>query len=542
MTDWLKLVQTGQIKKVPQAQLKQYLREHKLSQVGDAADQAARITRHLEGFNHLIDGVNPAEMKLPLLRKEVAKRGLSVIGNQDEMLTLLLEHLKRTAPATAPASAATAPTARPNSTTQQHSIAIAKEVLRLGEMGEHTAILSLLGETIATHTDIAQTRKAFLKLSLLLHPDKLGSSFEGATRAFQALVFAFETVTRPETVEAPLTNKTTTIARSNAGCYRTKVKCPRCKVEWGAPVEGNPDYFYNFLMMGLKSFTCSTCLLEFGCMAGLHLCPHCHCPFDYHPKRYHEKVTCGRPNCKEPFGFWLYHVSERALGALREEIKSTQAARLRTQEAKRRRAASAQKRGNVNEDPLAQERLFILGLRDHCPRCGESMSMEGYPDEEAQQLHLLQCTDPTKAAAHKKRVAVAADLVAARAHTADLQSEVASGAAWEFLGGQATQLWLLSESLLRDQCEVAGLSTSGTKEELIARIAHNRKGQKQLGPTLTLKAVCAAHGLPATGTRKDMLRRLEDAQFSAWETPPLAVGQSEHPAIDLHPSKRVRSA
>ena len=35
------------------------------------------------------------------------------------------------------------------------------------------------------------------------------------------------------------------------------------------------------MMMGLRSFTCSTCLFEFGCMTATHICPHCTREFEY---------------------------------------------------------------------------------------------------------------------------------------------------------------------------------------------------------------------------------------------------------------------
>ena len=56
--------------------------------------------------------------------------------------------------------------------------------------------------------------------------------------------------------------------------YYTIIITSPCCPAWAEPgkkVEGNPDYFYNFMMEGLKSFTCSTCLLKFLC--GLLVCP-----------------------------------------------------------------------------------------------------------------------------------------------------------------------------------------------------------------------------------------------------------------------------
>ena len=102
--------------------------------------------------------------------------------------------------------------------------------------------------------------------------------------------------------------KTKTIARSNQGCHRTRVFCPRCKEEWGLsvqvrrrdrdgvggpqrrrfclrthlslhnpqtsyhPFQGLEPYTYNYFMMGLKSYICSTCLLTFGSLTAIHRC------------------------------------------------------------------------------------------------------------------------------------------------------------------------------------------------------------------------------------------------------------------------------
>ena len=68
---------------------------------------------------------------------------------------------------------------------------LAKEVLRLGEEEDWCGILNLAakpGESLAAGTPTATLRKAYLKLSILIHPDKLSRSFPQATKAFQCLV------------------------------------------------------------------------------------------------------------------------------------------------------------------------------------------------------------------------------------------------------------------------------------------------------------------------------------------------------------------
>ena len=64
----------------------------------------------------------------------------------------------------------------------------------------------------------------------------------------QVLVTAFERLTQPELVpdgqddqsegkSGSKAKKTARISRSNEGCVRTSVHCPRCKQAWGAAVE-----------------------------------------------------------------------------------------------------------------------------------------------------------------------------------------------------------------------------------------------------------------------------------------------------------------
>ena len=64
------------------------------------------------------------------------------------------------------------------------------------------------------------------------------------------------------------------MGRSNDGCYRTRVNCPRCHSRWGTPESGLQPYEYTFFMQGLKTYVCCGCLLQFGCMTAEHHCPH----------------------------------------------------------------------------------------------------------------------------------------------------------------------------------------------------------------------------------------------------------------------------
>eukprot|EP00966_Prymnesium_polylepis_P249252 5762501-Prymnesium_polylepis.1 len=116
-------------------------------------------------------------------------------------------------------------------------------------------------------------RKAYRALARLLHPDKLGRHFPEATKAFQCLTSAFEALTAP-VPDAKGKKAGPAVGRSNDGCYRTKVRCPRCKAHWGGPDSGLQPYEYTFFMLGYKTYHCCGRLLDFGCMSAQHHCPH----------------------------------------------------------------------------------------------------------------------------------------------------------------------------------------------------------------------------------------------------------------------------
>ena len=60
-------------------------------------------------------------------------------------------------------------------------------MLQLGEGGQVEAVLSVLGDAITRATPFAKQKRAYLQLARLIHPDKLGGKYDGATRAFQEL-------------------------------------------------------------------------------------------------------------------------------------------------------------------------------------------------------------------------------------------------------------------------------------------------------------------------------------------------------------------
>jgi len=395
---------------------------------------------------------------------------------------------------------------------------VAREVLRLGSAGQHDAVLRVLGDNVDQGAGgHATARKAFLRISMLIHPDKL-PGFADATKAFQVLVSAFDRTTQASAAAAVRSKGpgVATLARSNEGCYRTEVMCPRCHVPWGQKCEGNPDYFYNFMMEGLRCFNCATCLLSFGCLTAVHRCPFCHDVFEYGPDVYHRKVKCGSAKCSKSFGFMLFHASEQALKTAREQVRRDLERSMATDEAKTGRAARAARRAGQT-DPNMDEVAFAMGLKDTCPRCG--LALEDYEDGE-QMRHLRSCTDASAHKAHKDRERQRAAAEAAASAKAKAQSSATSGAAWAFAGGGAERLWMLDAEQLRKRCKEAGLPTGGPAEALIARLVERYPDIGTQAVDLPsnlhalsdakLAAVCAAHGLSGQSSREERLEALEE--------------------------------
>lgn len=414
--------------------------------------------------------------------------------------------------------------------------AIAKEVLRLSQIGDYAAILRVLGDPVTSSDGLnssggAAARKAFLRISMLIHPDKL-PGFSDATRAFQALVQAFDrTQTGPPAAAGePLKQKALT--RSNEGCFRTEVQCPRCKVAWGAPCEGNPPYYYNFMMQGLRCFTCSTCLTSFGCYSAVHLCPCCRRPFEYWPEMYNQKVTCGHPDCRKQFGFLLHHVSEQALKAAKDQVRTEFEQRSKAVSSRNARADRAARRsGDVAVD---QEASFVLGLRDVCPRCG--LELESFEDG-AQLQHLRNCNDGAAHESHQARQQQKAKSKEVAADKNKLQLSAASNAVWTFSGGRVGELHILDEAQLKQRCKLEGLPAGGDYVALVDRLAEKCAARGDpIGPaqetiprrldTLSnkkLAAVCAAHRLSGLGSREEQIEALNELLESEQAAKPKAL-------------------
>lgn len=401
---------------------------------------------------------------------------------------------------------------------------VVQEVLRRSALGDHTGVLKVLGDPVGPGCANAAVRKAFLRISVLIHPDKLAGCAD-ATRAFQALVTAFDRTQKrgiPATTKVP---QHKALARSNENCYRTEVLCPRCKVPWGLPNEGNPPYYYNFMMEGLRTFTCATCLLSFGCLTAVHKCPCCKQVFEYSPDMFHQQVKCGNPGCKEKFGFKMFPASEAALNEARKKVVVELEQQARAEDLKSSRAQRAARRSgaplDLSSGPCA-ELAFTMGMRDTCPRCGLELEDMGDGD---QLRHLRSCTNTAAHREHKQRVQAKAVAAKSTALKHQAQVSAASLAAFNMNGGHAEDLWMLDDEQLRKRCSLEGVSATGKRITLIDRLADKISKRQPLDRKRPLAdhmpknlyaqsndqlaAVCASHRVRGASTKEERLEALE---------------------------------
>jgi hypothetical protein len=459
------------IEKYSVAQLKEFLASANVVSTGpDKATLLMRARAYIDGCKMLVDGVNPALMKVAQIRKANAARSLpcgAADETFDEMLDALMKHLRSKQPA---ASSGTS-----KNGSSDVAITLARQIMALGDEEKWLDILSILGRRITSDSSAADMRKEYLRLSLILHPDKL-RNFPDATKSFQFLVTAFERASAPPPVQDSKCAKNKTISRSNEGCFRTSLKCPRCRQVWGGDtVQGLPPYTYNYMMTALQTYCCCTCLLRFGAMTAVHGCPHCGHAFDYHPDLFHTQMKCARSSCGKTFGFFMFPVSDRVEKEMRDSIRAEVMCNAKALESKLARAARLHKSSSPDsseQKTALQEALFVQGLVDACPRCGHIMRCHA-SDQDSHTAHLSQCKDSVAIASHQKRLLAdkaRSDDMAARLQ---LQADVQSKAAWSFLGGNASETYLLTDGQLEQQlrAEKANVRPGATREEKIAAIS-----------------------------------------------------------------------
>merc|ERR1711915_858081 len=107
------------------------------------------------------------------------------------------------------------------------------------------------------------------------------------------------------------------------------------------------------------------------------------------------------------FGFMMFKVSEKREKEIRREVKEENEALAKKRAQMKRRAERADKRiGTLTNEERVQEQLFLLLLRDSCPRCGHEVdrSKRKMEMEDAKE-HLNSCNNKEEIAAYKKKMA-----------------------------------------------------------------------------------------------------------------------------------------
>ena len=427
-------------------------------------------------------------MKIGEVRTALCASALSPIGDKGELLKRLADHIRKQSTSVKCGSESKGGESVGNGSSSS-SVDPARGGLFkaiLENEDDHHFLLSLSGKTVSASSDKNELRRAYLLLSTKVHPDKNGGS-QDAIKAFQALLNAYERLANPEKHleeddEKPKKRqKTERFTRSNSNCFKTKIKCPQCREEWGGASLGLEDAAYNFLMTGLKQYHCHICSCLFGCMSALHYCPHCRKEFHYDPDDYHNKVKCENEKCRKEFGFWMFKVAERREREVRQEAKELHEQRLKKIAQKNRRAKRAGNRGgndDLSNDLRLQEQLCLIKLRDTCPRCGWELE-KGEKIEEASN-HLAECNDKKKIKQYQDEVAEGKAARAKKESSKASEEEVLAFKQWEMNGRQVGQLWMLSDNMLAKQCNSLGLSDEGKRFEIIKRLSEYMRTHKVL--------------------------------------------------------------
>ena len=237
------------------AELKTALKSHGMVASGTKGQLQQRLAlwNSSRGLTTL-DGSDPCALPLGRLKKVAATEGgVSPMGNQDEILTAFVAYLKKNGGGGAGGSGGSSSSGGSSASSSSSSSSSAKgrldknaviaKVLELSDVDDHSAVLSLAGAggtAITAASSTATMRKAYLKLSLVLHPDRNRDNPDAA-KAFQGLARAFERLSNPELFAGEGEDgegseeegeKAAKLSRSNAGCFRTKVECPRCSQKW----------------------------------------------------------------------------------------------------------------------------------------------------------------------------------------------------------------------------------------------------------------------------------------------------------------------
>jgi hypothetical protein len=217
------------------------------------------------------EAIQAKAIPLATLRKTLAQAGISPMGDKDEVVLRMAEHIKSLNSKAGGGDDGDGDSGGGGGGSSGGGGAMSNQTMIdsvLENKLDYTGLLSLAGNAIQKTSSTAEMRKAYLKISLKVHPDKNGQSAE-SKQAFQALVSAFERLSKPELFadeddaaggggggrggKKKKKEKVVKIMRSNQGCFKTAVHCPRCNMDWGRAELGLEDGAFNFFMQVRQS-------------------------------------------------------------------------------------------------------------------------------------------------------------------------------------------------------------------------------------------------------------------------------------------------
>jgi hypothetical protein len=168
----------------------------------------------------------------------------------------------------------------------------------------------------------------------------------------------------------------------------------------------------------------------------------------------------------------MYHMSDLALRNLREEIVQARDDFAKKMAGLKRRS----KRAARADDDEMDLQAFADGLADECPKCGvdfAELMNEGITTE----AHLMNCNDEKAHRKQKTKKEAKQKKESEKEEAQATQNDAESMAAWEFLGKNNDQLYLLSEGQLQTEMKEKGLESSAgsDKADMIAALVNQNK-------------------------------------------------------------------
>jgi len=203
------------------------------------------------------------------------------------------------------------------------------------------------------------------------------------------------------------------------------------------------------------------------------------------------------------------------------------------------------KRAASEEDHQFDLQAFKAGLADECPKCGIDFA-DLINDGISAEIHLMNCNDQEAHKQHKAKKDAKRKKHDARDEAQAAQNDAESKAAWEFLGKNNDQLYLLTEGQLQKELKEKGLKSKAGDDnaDIIAALVNRERSlvvrdgsaanaagdsAKSL-PSLStlqrmdayeLRAVLASHGMGGkklkSMSKRKMLDLLEDKMYKNYD-------------------------